>query len=109
MPDMDKSDLRILLVTAPADSVEALADALLDARLVACVNVIPGVRSLYWWEGKKEEAQESLLVIKTREDLVKRVTERVVEMHPYEVPEVVAVPIVGGHAPYLDWVEGETR
>ncbi len=109
MPSMEPSDIRILLVTAPDDAVDALASTLLDERLVACVNVIPAVRSLYWWKGKKEEAREALLAIKTRDVLVEKTTKRIVELHPYEVPEVVALPVVGGHAPYLAWVAGETR
>ena len=106
---MDAEDLRILLVTAPADAARPVADRLLDERLAACVNLLPGARSLFWWDGKKDEAEETLLVVKTRADLVDRATAAIVDAHPYDVPEVLALPVVAGHPPYVDWALREAH
>ncbi len=106
----DASSLVIVLVTAPDGQVaETLARKLLEDRLVACVNIVPGLRSHYWWEGKIETADEVLMLLKARRDDVPAIAERLRGMHPYEVPEVIAAPVVGGLRAYLDWVEAETE
>lgn len=97
----------VVLCTAPPGEAEDLARALLDARLVACVNVT-GVQSLYWWEGAVQNEAERLLVMKTQHRLLDPLIERIRDLHSYETPEVIAIPIVGGYAPYLDWVREET-
>jgi len=74
---------------------------------VACVNLVPGVRSIYRWEGAVEEDAEVLLVVKTRADRTGDLVDRVVELHPYDLPEVVMMPAVGGNPGYLDWVREE--
>lgn len=103
------AQLRVVLVTAPAEEVaEAIARALVDERLAACVNVVPGVRSVYRWEGSVEAAGEVLLVAKTRADRTTALAARVRELHPYELPEVLELPVVGGAAAYLDWVAKES-
>lgn len=100
--------VQVVLVTAPdAETGAALGRALVAERLVACVNLVPGVRSIYRWEGRVEEDGEVLLVIKTRADRLAALRERVVALHPYDVPEVVALPVVGGSPAYLDWVREE--
>jgi periplasmic divalent cation tolerance protein len=100
----------VVLVTAPDPATaRELATTLLRERLVACANLVSGVTSLYRWEGRVEEDEEVLLVLKTGADRVGELEERVPALHPYEVPEVVVLPVEGGHAPYLDWVESETR
>jgi periplasmic divalent cation tolerance protein len=104
---MADTDVCILLVTAPPDEAEALADTLVENRLVACANLLPGVQSIFWWQGKRDEAQETLVVFKTTRALAQRATDAVVAAHPYETPEVLVLPILGGHAPYLDWVRSE--
>jgi len=81
-----------------------VARALLDRHLVACVNIVPGVRSLYRWEGKIEDDGESLLVLKTTRDNVERVIAAVREAHSYDVPEVLSLPVEDGNADYLEWV-----
>jgi len=106
---METTTIRVLLATVPVGDVDDLCSALLDEHLIACANVISPLRSIYWWKGTKEESVESLLLMKTGEDLVEKATARIVELHPYEVPEVIVLPVVGGHKPYLDWVVGETR
>jgi periplasmic divalent cation tolerance protein len=86
-----------------------LARTLVRERLAACVNLLPGVTSIYAWAGKVETANEVLLVIKSRSALVKRLCERVLELHTYSVPEVVTVPIVSGNPAYLRWIRESTR
>ena len=103
-----KTAVRILLVTAPSTEVGGrLARALVEERLAACVNLVPGVRSVYRWAGAVEEEDEVLLVVKTREDRVDALSRRVHELHPYELPEVIAIGILGGSERYLDWLREE--
>ena len=104
---MNEDLVCILLVTTPADAARPLADHILDRRLAACVNRVDGVSSTFWWQGKRDEATETLLVVKTTKALVDRAIAVIVEVHPYEVPEVIALPVVAGHGPYLDWVRSE--
>ena len=101
------SDVRVLLCTVPPDKADDVARALLDRRLVACVNILPGARSLYRWKGALEEASESLLVLKTVADKVNALTEAIHEVHPYDVPELLSLPVEGGSPAYLDWLRGE--
>jgi len=86
-----------------------LAAALLAERLVACVNLISGMESLYWWRGKVCAAREVVLIAKTRRSLVAALTRRLVALHSYEVPCVVALDVHGGNPRYLSWVADETR
>jgi periplasmic divalent cation tolerance protein len=102
--------VRAVLVTAPdAEVAEHLARTLVDERLAACVNLIPGIRSFYRWEGRVQVDDEVLLVIKTRGDRCEALTERVRSLHPYDLPEVLALPAAGGSVPYLEWVQRESR
>jgi periplasmic divalent cation tolerance protein len=98
-----------VLVTAPdAESAERLATALVEERLAACANLVSGVTSIYRWEGKLERAGEVLLILKTSEARLPELLARVAELHPYEVPEVLALPVRAGYPPYLRWVDRET-
>jgi periplasmic divalent cation tolerance protein len=104
------SDLLVVYVTAPdADVATRLAHALVGEGLAACVNMVPGVRSVYLWEGALHEDAEVLLIVKTTTDRIDALTERVVALHPYTLPEVLALPVHGGHTPYLDWVRAGSR
>lgn len=106
----DRNNFVVFFVTAPdGQGAEALARKLLDERLVACANIVPGLRSLYWWEGAVQASDEVLLLLKARRADVDAVTERVRQLHPYEVPEVIAAEISGGLQAYLDWVSAETE
>ena len=87
---------------------KALGRALVEARLAACANVLPGITPIYWWEGKVEEGSEVALIAKTRADLVERLTEFVKERHSYDCPCVVALPIAAGNPAFLDWIAAET-
>jgi periplasmic divalent cation tolerance protein len=97
--------LLVLTTVARAEDAERIAEELVGRRLAACVNVLPGVRSIYRWKGAVERDEERLLVIKTRADRFEALRETLLALHPYEVPEVVAVPIEGGSAPYLHWLD----
>jgi len=101
--------VQVTLVTAPdADTADRIARALVDERLAACVNLVPGVRSVYRWEGAVEEAEEVLLVVKSRRDRAAALAARVKALHPYEVPEVLSLSAAGGSEAYLDWVQRES-
>ncbi|MCD6452043.1 MAG: divalent-cation tolerance protein CutA [Acidobacteria bacterium] len=95
----------IFTTTETEKEAEKIANALLEDRIAACVNIIPKIRSRYWWQGKIEKSGETLLLIKTKENLVSRVEERIKSLHSYECPEVVAIEISEGSADYLDWIE----
>lgn len=92
-----------------ADKAAEIARILVEERLCACVNVVQGVRSIYRWDGETHDDAEVLAVIKTTEERVPALQARLVELHPYDVPEAIVVPVVGGHAPYLAWVTDQTR
>ncbi|MCC6213563.1 MAG: divalent-cation tolerance protein CutA [Polyangiaceae bacterium] len=101
--------LRIVYVTHESEEQAlALGRQLVEERLAACVNVLPGMRSCYRWEGAIEEGREAVLLVKTREDLADAVVRRVAELHGYSVPCALVLPIEGGHAPYLEWLARET-
>jgi periplasmic divalent cation tolerance protein len=92
-----------------ARQARRIARALVEERLAACVNILPGATSVYRWEGKVETAREAVLVIKSRGALGRRLAARVRELHSYRVPETVTLPIVGGNPEYLRWVRESTR
>ena len=98
----------ICFCTCPdAGSAARIADALVGERLAACVNVLPGLRSVYRWKGAVEHADETLLLIKTSHDCLPALTARLPELHPRELPELLAVEAVGGLPAYLDWVAAQ--
>src|SRR5437016_14034422 len=88
---------------------EQIARALVEERLAACVNIIPGIRSIYRWKDQVEDAVEWLLVIKSRRDLMDELRASIGKIHAYEVPEVLALPVVDGSASYLEWLDRELR
>lgn len=99
------TDAILVLVTTPsAENAAELARALVEAGLAACGNVVPGLRSIYRWEGKVHDEPEALLILKTQRGSFEALRERVIALHPYECPEVIALPIEAGHAPYLAWI-----
>ena len=100
------SERVVALSTAgTAEDAERIARALVERRLAACVNVVSGVVSVYRWKGEVRRDEERLLVIKTRAERLEALRQALVEIHPYEVPELVALPIEAGHAPYLAWLD----
>lgn len=103
------TDYCSVYITAPDEkSAGEIAGLLVENRLAACANIIPGIRSVYRWEGKIESDNEVAIIAKTRKDLVAKLTEEVRLIHPYDCPCIVTWPIDGGHAPYLDWIGEET-
>ena len=98
----------VVLCTTPNNEVENLARPLVEEKLVACINVA-GVNSFFRWEGKLEEEKESLLIMKTTQDKIPAIIERIGELHNYDVPEVIALPIIQGHKEYLDWVNESVK
>jgi periplasmic divalent cation tolerance protein len=105
-----ETEVRVAFATAPDwDTAARIARALVEERLAACANLVPGVRSIYRWQGRVEDAAEVLMVLKTRADRVDALGDRLRALHPYELPELVALPAAGGLAGYLDWVLEEAR
>ncbi len=96
--------VRVVLCTVPEDKARDLSDTMLREGLAACVNFLGPVTSRYVWQGAIEEAREVLLLIKTSAERVAALRQRVVALHPYQVPEVIEVSVEGGHPPYLQWV-----
>jgi periplasmic divalent cation tolerance protein len=104
------TDAVVVLVACPsAEKAAEIARRLVEKRLAACGNVIPGVRSIYRWEGQVQDEAEVLLLLKTRRPCLKELLRRVLALHPYQVPEVIALGVEAGHGPYLEWIADETR
>lgn len=102
------TDALVVLVTAPDAEVAArLARTLVEDRLAACGNVLPGLRSIYRWEGRVHDEPEALLLLKTTRARFEALREAVLRLHPYQVPEVIALPVEAGSAPYLAWLSAQ--
>ncbi len=98
----------VILITASIDEeAEKIANRLLTQRKAACVNIIPKVRSLFWWKGELDSADEAVLIVKSKASLVDEIVSLVKEAHSYEVPEVIALPVIGGNPDYLSWMSDE--
>ena len=103
-------DQALLVLTNVPDlqCAQLVARTLVEARLAACVNLLPAVQSIYRWQGQIEEATEITLLIKTTSQQVDSLQKAIVRLHPYDVPEIIATPIVAGYTPYLHWIDTET-
>ncbi|MCP4565973.1 MAG: divalent-cation tolerance protein CutA [FCB group bacterium] len=101
------SEHRITYVTAPSEVAEQIATTLVEDGLVVCVNIVEQVRTIYKWEGSVEKSYEALMIIKTAADKTDELIEKVREIHPYEVPEVISFDITAGNQDYLDWLSGK--
>lgn len=100
----------MIFITVPSEEVAIkLSKILIENRVAACVNILPGIRSIYRWEGKICDENELLLIVKTRTDLFQRVCELVKENHPYKVPEIIEFVIKNGSRDYLNWICSETQ
>jgi len=99
----------VLVTTSSREEAEKIAKILLEERLVACANIIGPMHSLFWWQGKIDEAKEHLILMKTRKDLFGKVSERVKTLHSYQVPEIIATPIIEGSKDYLKWLDESLR
>jgi periplasmic divalent cation tolerance protein len=104
------TDVILVLVTCPNPEVaSAIARQLVEEELAACGNILPALRSIYRWEGKVQDEPESLLILKTRPELFESLRQRVLALHPYQVPEVLSLRPEAGHPAYLEWVLGATK
>jgi len=97
----------VVIFSTCANKKEAgrIADNLVKNKLVACVNIIDRVESVFWWQGKTDSAKEALLVIKSKQSKLNKIIKLVKSLHSYQVPEIIALPIMGGYKPYLEWID----
>ncbi|MBD3414061.1 MAG: divalent cation tolerance protein CutA [Candidatus Aminicenantes bacterium] len=101
--------LLVLTSVSEKKAAEKMAQRVVDKRLAACVTVSSSGRSFYWWKDQITEDEEFVLFIKTKKELFTRIERIIQELHPYDLPEIIAVPIVKGYQKYLDWIDQETR
>jgi len=102
------SESLVVLITAGSQpEADRVAAALVEEQLAACVNIVPGITSVYRWAGEVKRDQEWLLIVKTRRDVLDSVVHRVQAVHSYDVPEIIALPLVGGSESYLQWLQSE--
>ncbi len=99
--------IRVVYISIPHDEAEKMARELVEQRLAACVNVVPRIRSYFWWDDAVQEDDEALLIVKTTQRKFKQLTAYVIENHPYELPEIIALPLVEGSGEYVAWVKRE--
>jgi len=99
----------VFVTAASPEDAERIGRAVVEDRLAACANVVPAVASTYWWQGAVEQAGEALLILKTCQDLLEPLRRRVRSLHSYTVPEVIALPVVGGDPDYLRWIDDSVR
>jgi periplasmic divalent cation tolerance protein len=103
------TDALLVLTTLPnADAAAELAKSVVTEKLAACANLFPALRSIYKWQAKLQDENEVLVLFKTRQEHFERLKARILELHPYEVPEVLAIPVEQGYQGYLDWLARET-
>ena len=103
----DSEYIVIFITTAAGEEAGLISKVLLEQRKAACINIVSGVSSMFWWQGKIESAAESLLVVKTKKSLLEEIIQIVKSIHTNDVPEIIALPIVGGNRDYLDWIGKE--
>ena len=104
-----KSDKVVVFITAGTEQeADNIARLLVEQRKAACASILPKVHSLFWWHGKLDSAEETLLIVKTRTSLLPQVIDMVEKAHSYDVPEIIALPIIGGNERYLRWILDET-
>ncbi|MHB8085004.1 MAG: divalent-cation tolerance protein CutA [Dehalococcoidia bacterium] len=107
---MQSPDYVVVLVTASSlEEARKIAAVVLDKRKAACVNIVPRVYSSFWWQGNIDKAEEFLLVIKTTAPAIQAVIDLIKANHSYTVPEIIALPVVGGNPDYLNWIKGEVQ
>jgi len=102
---MEESYTVLFITAASAGEAQQISQVLLEQRKAACVNIIANVDSLFRWEDKLDSAQENLLIVKTKASLLPEIINLVKKVHSYEVPEIIALPIIGGNQDYLEWIE----
>ena len=106
---LEKTYIIVLVTTANRQEAEDISQKLLEAKLIACANIMDPIASHFHWSGKTEKAQECLVLMKSRRDLFEKIAETIKALHSYEVPEILALPVVAGSQAYLDWLESCLR
>lgn len=101
--------VQVLTSIDSQDGAQRIAKALVERRLVACAQILGPIKSTYWWEGKIEEAEEWLLTMKSRQELFPKIEEAICSLHPYKIPEILALPILAGNSLYLKWIAQVTQ
>lgn len=99
----------IYTTTKDKEEAKKIAADIIDQRLVACANIIDNMTSMYWWQGKVENEEETVLIMKSRRDLISKIIDRVKKMHSYTCPCIIALPIQEGNPDFLDWIKNETK
>jgi periplasmic divalent cation tolerance protein len=94
----------VLVTTKDRKQAQTIAQGLLQDKLIACANILPGVESFFWWEGKIDRSKEVLLILKTKKNLFKKLEARIKQLHSYTTPEIIALPIIMGSKAYLKWI-----
>jgi periplasmic divalent cation tolerance protein len=102
-------EIVVLITASSRDEAALIGKALVDGHLAACANIVPDVRSLFFWEGRTQDARETLLIVKSRLPLMEKLIARVKSLHSYTVPEIIALPIVAGSRDYLNWLQETTK
>ena len=106
---MSNNYIQVFTTIEKREDARKIAGQAVEKRLAACVQVLGPLTSTFWWENKIDEAEEWLLIMKTRDDLYSELERVIRENHPYEVPEIIATPVVSGHRRYLDWIDREVK
>ena len=102
-------NIRVVLVSIPRDEANKLAKSLVENHLAACINVVPKIESYFWWDNKLEHEEEALLIIKTTQQRFDELRAWVVANHPYDLPEIISLPLSDGLSDYIEWVKKETE
>lgn len=102
---MMKKSIVVFITTKNTAEAETISRALLDAKLIACANIVDGIKSLFWWQGKIDESGEAFLMAKSHEELLPDIIRTVKKNHGYSVPEIIALPVIGGNPDYLKWID----
>jgi len=102
-------NIRVVFVSLPRDEANKLAKGLVENRLAACINIVPKIESYYWWDNKVEHDEEALLIIKTTQQRFDELRAWVVANHPYDLPEIISLPLSDGLSDYIEWVKKETE
>jgi periplasmic divalent cation tolerance protein len=101
--------IMIFVTAASSQEAQKIADKLVQAKLIACANIVENIRSIFWWEGKVDSAAETLLIMKSKKSLLAKIIKAVKSTHSYETPEIIALPIIAGDKKYLRWIDESLR
>ena len=101
--------IQITTTVSKLDEAKRIADNILNKKIAACVQILGPIKSIYWWKNKKENKEEWLCVIKTKKQLFNKISEIIKKIHSYELPEIIAIPIINGSNEYLKWIDNETQ